>query len=305
MMSTLYENYIVDDDSNFRLNSANDTLAQTFTPQTAHTLTEVKVKVDRVGLPGTVTLYIKAVDDDSKPTGSALSTGTFDGDTLVTEGVYEWKTVTMESVNVLSGTEYAIQMIVAGADSSNLIDWKINANDGAYTRGHTSWSTDGGSTWDNQSNAHDAMFEERGVPTFPSDPTTRVTSIIHRYDRGLYNIELGLGDVISDFGIPEVDSAIKRSYESYKPWRETGNLEEKIEQTARQLEEEADMTREESLYTARKLETLERLNRINQGTVETFLGAAPQQVEPLTPEHEAAIINEIGEYAWRKIKGQQ
>ncbi len=51
-----------------------------------------------------------------------------------------------------------------------------------------------------------------GESFFPNDPLTRVTSITHRYDRGVYSMELGLGDVVSDFGIPEVDSEVKKSY---------------------------------------------------------------------------------------------
>lgn len=38
---------------------------------------------------------------------------------------------------------------------------------------------------------------------YPSDPQTRVTSLIHRYNRGTYTLELGLGEVTADFGLPE------------------------------------------------------------------------------------------------------
>lgn len=44
---------------------------------------------------------------------------------------------------------------------------------------------------------------------FPTDPTVRVSSIIHRYDRfkGVYQLELSLGDVTSKFGLPyELDA---------------------------------------------------------------------------------------------------
>ncbi len=48
---------------------------------------------------------------------------------------------------------------------------------------------------------------------YPSNVLTRVTGIIHRYDRGVYSVELTLGDVTSDFGVPEVDTEVKKSYE--------------------------------------------------------------------------------------------
>ncbi len=48
---------------------------------------------------------------------------------------------------------------------------------------------------------------------YPVGTLTRVTSITHRYDRGIYSVELALGDVTSDFGVPEVDTEVKKSYE--------------------------------------------------------------------------------------------
>jgi len=48
----------------------------------------------------------------------------------------------------------------------------------------------------------------------PSDTMSRVTSLIHRYNRGVYSLEILLGDVVADFNIPEIDPKIKKSYES-------------------------------------------------------------------------------------------
>ena len=41
--------------------------------------------------------------------------------------------------------------------------------------------------------------------TWPSDETVRISSITHRYNRkeGVYTLELALGEVTSDFGLPE------------------------------------------------------------------------------------------------------
>lgn len=41
--------------------------------------------------------------------------------------------------------------------------------------------------------------------SFPSDPMTRITNLIHRYNRAenLYMLEANLGEVTSDFGLPE------------------------------------------------------------------------------------------------------
>lgn len=53
-----------------------------------------------------------------------------------------------------------------------------------------------------------AVQDKRGTDTyhtFPTDAMTRVTNIIHRYNRseGEYTLEMNLGEVTSDFGLPE------------------------------------------------------------------------------------------------------
>jgi hypothetical protein len=45
-----------------------------------------------------------------------------------------------------------------------------------------------------------------GGLTYPTDGVTRVTSLVHRYDRGTYTLEIGLGDTTADFGLPEWES---------------------------------------------------------------------------------------------------
>jgi len=44
---------------------------------------------------------------------------------------------------------------------------------------------------------------ETGGSIFPTDPQTRVTSLVHRSDRGTYTLEINLGEVVADFGLPE------------------------------------------------------------------------------------------------------
>ncbi len=43
------------------------------------------------------------------------------------------------------------------------------------------------------------------IAEFPTDPITRVTNLIHRYNRtaGVYDLECALGEVTSDFGLPQ------------------------------------------------------------------------------------------------------
>ena len=48
------------------------------------------------------------------------------------------------------------------------------------------------------------FWADKGT-VYPSDAITRVTNLIHRYNRdeGVYDLELALGEVTSDFGLPE------------------------------------------------------------------------------------------------------
>lgn len=163
--------------------------------------------------------------------------------------------------------------------------------------------------------------------TYPSVATTRVTSITHRYNRGVYNMELGLGDIISDFGIPRVDTGAGKSYEAM-------TFQEKMEATAQLLEKEAGMSKGESLRISRKLETIEEMSRREQKDIspskgiptrEEFWRVYPGEAYPyggggetstpsrtsmppkpaVTPEEEAQIIKDIGLRLWNKLKGQQ
>lgn len=48
-------------------------------------------------------------------------------------------------------------------------------------------------------------IEIETLPDTPSDPMIRVTNLIHRYNRkqGIYELEMALGEVTSDFGLPQ------------------------------------------------------------------------------------------------------
>jgi hypothetical protein len=56
----------------------------------------------------------------------------------------------------------------------------------------------------------------RSFLMYPTDPITRVTSIIHRYNRGIYSMELGFGDVVAGLTIPQPDIVVKKSVEPTK-----------------------------------------------------------------------------------------
>ncbi|GAH21280.1 unnamed protein product, partial [marine sediment metagenome] len=74
----------------------------------SHKITKVKLKLYRVGSPGTATVSIRATSG-LHPTGSDLCSGTTNGDTLPEGSPYEWREITLgDGANLASGTKYAI-----------------------------------------------------------------------------------------------------------------------------------------------------------------------------------------------------
>jgi len=68
-----------------------------------------------------------------------------------------------------------------------------------------------------------------GVPTYPTLPTTRVTGLVHRYDRlrGIYQLEISLGDTTSVLDLPYELSGRSATAEKQEEG-ETGNVVEAL-----------------------------------------------------------------------------
>jgi len=161
-----FELYISGDDTHTDLQSGTSWKAQTFTPSIAHSITSVKLKLFRVGSPGTITVSIRATDGSGHPTGDDLTSGTTDGDTLTTNNAGEWREVTLTSYTLSAGTKYAIVIRALSADASNYFACREHINSPTYTGGNREYSTDSGSSWSATTGA-DMMFRDRG-PAVPS-----------------------------------------------------------------------------------------------------------------------------------------
>ena len=106
----------------------------------------VKLYCMRAGAPGTVTVKIRAVDANHKPTGAAICEGTFDGD-KVSSTVPEWRRCVFTTTGSLTAdTEYALQASLVGSEGNDLY-WYIG--DGLdYARVGARCSTaDAGVNW--------------------------------------------------------------------------------------------------------------------------------------------------------------
>ena len=156
--------------------------AQTFTPSIGHTITSVKLYMRKDGSPGTMTVSIKAVDGNGKPTGSDLASGTTDADTLPSSpAAREWREITFTTGATLTvDTQYAIVVKCPSGSTSNWSRWGSDQTSPTYAGGTHYNSSDSGGSW-TTSNA-DALFEEYGdlvstaSPTVTIQATTAVTA---------------------------------------------------------------------------------------------------------------------------------
>ena len=158
--ANLYEHY----------NTGNDTVwgffsqywkAQTFTAESDHSVTSVKLKLYRTGSPGTIIVSINATDGSGHPTGTGLTSGTTDGDTLTTDTAGEWREIALTSYDLSKDTKYAIVVRALGGDMSNRVWWRLDQSTPTYDGGNLEHSADSGTSW-TAHNDKDFMFEVWG-----------------------------------------------------------------------------------------------------------------------------------------------
>lgn len=131
---------------------------QTFTPSVTHEINSVKLKLYRIGNPGTFTVSLRATSVGN-PTGAdlvycdyagnSLSTNTSGVDTLI-----EFN----EGLTVNATTRYAIVLrAIAGNYPDNRVGFKSNSTD-TYAGGDRKYSSNSGSSW--TATGKDIYFEE-------------------------------------------------------------------------------------------------------------------------------------------------
>ncbi len=173
MASTL-KDYFNTGDTNWDLATNTRWQAMVFTATSSYAINSVKLLLFRTNSPGTITVSIKALDIDGKPTGADLASGTTDGDTLTTNTSGEWREITF-------GAPYSITAFIQYAvviRSSQPLDNRLNCRDNGtndYATGYRIVSTDSGSTWSTISTARDMLFEAYDIfnpPTSGPDITS-------------------------------------------------------------------------------------------------------------------------------------
>jgi len=122
-------------------------LAQSFTPTSTMTFTSAKIRVFKSGTgAGEMTLAVKEVDVNGKPTGAELASGTFESSDITTS--MDIIVAFASPMTLTSGVDYAIILYstAAGGDSSNKINWFYSTGN-PYPIGSKVSSSNSGSTW--------------------------------------------------------------------------------------------------------------------------------------------------------------
>ena len=168
----VYENYhgSADTGGDVRMNYWH---AQTFTAQSNHPVSSVKIMVYRIGNPGSLIVSLRATDTNGHPTGTDLLSGTTSGDTLPLATTGEWREVGFpSSYNLTSGIKYAIIVRAPGGGGGNVVKWLHDNTAPDYKTGNRESSGDSGATWQADPGT-DYLFEVLGAPSGPAQsPTT-------------------------------------------------------------------------------------------------------------------------------------
>jgi len=166
--STL-QDYFNTGDDNYAGAFGTSWITQTFTTNSAYTITETHAKLYREGSPGTCNLNIYATTSDH-PTGSAIASGSFNGNALTTNTAGEWITVTYTGTALTSTTKYAIVLNCPDGTNPNRVNWRMDASSPSYSGGSYGASADSGANW-SMNTSYDHMFETySGVAATSSDP---------------------------------------------------------------------------------------------------------------------------------------
>ena len=178
-MTARFEYYITGDDVG--LMTYGDLIRfQTFTPTVSHRITSIKLKLYRVGSPGTALPITIRTTSSGKPTDTILASGTTDGNTLTTSSAGEWREITLGAGFTLdSGTMYALLISAPAGDTDNAVRVRADTSSPTYTVGTAGDSDDGGTTWNIRAGI-DNMFEEwgstSGLPTVTTQATTDIVT---------------------------------------------------------------------------------------------------------------------------------
>lgn len=176
-------------------------IAQTFTTGTSSmNTTSIKLKVKRTGTPGAITVSIKAIDGNSKPTGSDLTSETLDYTDLIDDGDTEWIVLPLSDYTLSASTTYALVIRLSGGDNSNKYESRMKTT-GTYSGGNNLTSSDAGDSW--TTGSADLLFDLYG-----DTEAVAMVDVLTMDSEGVKSGKFQSGDIMLNF--QNAENNIKR-----------------------------------------------------------------------------------------------
>ena len=156
-----------------KCDAANDRTFSHFNATSSYGAVSVKIKVFRVGSPGTVTIGMWAALDSVTPghfipTGSVLASNTFNGNTITTDTAGEWIEIVFSSTaTIVASSDFGILMNAPSSNASNYMEWK--SDDGNQSHPFAIYvSSNGGASYSRLQN-WGSMYEVYDAKSIPND----------------------------------------------------------------------------------------------------------------------------------------
>jgi len=147
-----------------------------------HTITTIRIKARRGGgskgsgsLPGTATMEVYAVDANKHPTGGALLTGTFNGNTI-NENSDSTVTVYLTGTAVFrKDTQYCFFVKAPNGDATNRLEVIAPGSNYPSVCGDEFVSSDSGTSWTTET-GYDFWFDINGAQHYEEDEEGEVVT---------------------------------------------------------------------------------------------------------------------------------
>lgn len=133
--------------------------SQSFTPQTSHKITRMKVRIKKVGSPGHCRCELYLAGVDHCPTGAYLARDSIHPDFFSTDTWGDWLEYHWDpGVDVIAGVEYCVVLYILGGNSTNKVQW-IGCTANQYPNGTFCYSLNAGVSWTDYPNHHTYFIE--------------------------------------------------------------------------------------------------------------------------------------------------
>ena len=121
--------------------------SQAFTPTETFTILKVIPRIYKIGsVPSSGTFRIRLANPSHEPTGSELTSGTYDPTTLTTSSDGEFKEIDVTPYELQEAIEYCLEGLPAGAHWENSVRWVRMSGEPMGVNTHK-YTLDNGQTW--------------------------------------------------------------------------------------------------------------------------------------------------------------